>query len=180
MAAASRVRCLEVRGEASSPAEVHVLGDVVERQVLQLLRGQDHAAVTLLILAHSRRKRTLIMKPTQLFLSPSLFSFDKAQTCVCDCPCVHACVWTCKQKWGSYIRGVWLIAGQFLKKLKCGHAPHVAAQRGFRFKTRAGNSTRLLSSLNLISCNSQMCTTCQIKRVLNGTIFAFSLITSGL
>lgn len=124
--------------------------------------------------AHSSRNRP------SFFLSPSLFSFDKAQTCVCDCPCVHACVWTCKQKWGSYIRGVWLIAGQFLKKLKCGHAPHVAAQRGFRFKTRAGNSTCLLSSLNLISCNYQMCTTCQIKRVLNGTIFAFSLITSGL
>lgn len=108
----------------------------------------------------------LITKPLQVcFFYVIFFQFWQSRDVhVWLAVCLHACVWACKQKWGSYIRAVWLIAGQFLKKLKCGHAPHVTAQRGFRFKATAGNSTSFLSFLNLISGNFQMCTRCHTNR----------------
>lgn len=51
----------------------------------------------------------------------------------------------------SYIRAVRLLAGQILKGLKCGHAPHVTAQIGFRLKKAIWKVLGLLPVFGLLS-----------------------------
>lgn len=94
----------------SPPAEFHVLAAVIERQMLQLLRWQDHAAVALLILKQrgckhvayqratgfSGEKKSRLFVALLFFSICSQFSFDKARMHVCliismcVCVCGHA------------------------------------------------------------------------------------------
>lgn len=79
--------------------------------------------------------------------------FLSQPVCVCVCVGMQAEVKVC-----SYITAVWLLAGQFLKRLKCGHTPHVTGRIGFRLKTQVGNvstfSTCFLLFLDLVSVTS--------------------------
>lgn len=80
------------------------------------------------------KKSSLFVALLFFFSICSQFSFDKARMHVCLIISMCVCVWACKQKWRcfSYVRAVWLLAGQFLKNLKCGHTPHVTGQREFK------------------------------------------------
>lgn len=94
----------------SPPAEFHVLAAVIERQMLQLLRWQDHAAVALLILKQRGCKHVAYQRATGFsggkkitFVCGSSFFFPSVlnsvltkQGCMfvssslCVCVCGHA------------------------------------------------------------------------------------------
>lgn len=80
-----QVRSLRVSVCILPPAQLPVLGAVIPRQMVQLLRRQDHAAVALLILKQRGSKHDSYQAG---FLKKNFTCFPF--TCLCRRVCVHA------------------------------------------------------------------------------------------
>lgn len=80
----------------------------------------------------AERMQTWFLSGWVCFCFFHLFSIHRF---VSLCVCMQAEV-----KVFSYFRAVWLLAGQFLKNLKCGHSPHVTGYKiGFKWIEWAEN-----------------------------------------